>query len=72
MKLSVSLPEDDVQFLDAYASRTGMTSRSAVLQRAVDLLRAAQLGPAYADAWATWAAEDASDWEVTVADGLSR
>ena len=72
MKLSVSLPTDDVEFLDDYASRHGMTSRSAVVQRAVDLLRAAQLGPAYADAWATWDVEEGDLWEVTVADGLSR
>lgn len=58
MKLSVSLPNDDVAFLDDYATSHGMTSRSAVVQRAVDVLRAAQLGPAYADAWATWDAEE--------------
>ena len=71
MKLSVSLPNDDVEFLDDYASRHGIASRSAVVQRAVDLLRVAQLGPAYADAWATWDAEDAAAWDVTAADGLS-
>lgn len=71
MKLSVSLPNDDVAFLDDYASSHGMPSRSAVVQRAVDLLRAAQLGPAYADAWATWDAEEADLWDATVADGLS-
>ncbi len=72
MKLSVSLPNDDVEFLDAYASRHGMTSRSAVVQRAVDLLRVTQLGPAYADAWATWGAEEGDLWDVTAADGLAR
>ena len=72
MKLSVSLPNDDVEFLDAYASRHGMTSRSAVVQRAVDLLRVAQLGPAYADAWATWDDEEGDLWEATAADGLAR
>ncbi len=71
MKLSVSLPSNDVEFLDAYASRHGMASRSAVVQRAVDLLRVVQLGPAYADAWATWDAEDAADWDGTAADGLA-
>ncbi len=72
MKLSVSLPNDDVVFLDAYASRHGMASRSAVVQRAVDLLRVAQLGPAYADAWETWDVDDAAAWDVTTADGLAR
>ena len=40
MKLSVSLPEDDVEFLDAYARAQGITSRSAVVHKAVRLLKA--------------------------------
>ncbi len=70
MKVSVSLPEDDVVFLDRYAERSGMGSRSAAVQRAVDLLRAEELGPAYADAWETWAEDEAGVWDATVADGL--
>lgn len=72
MKISVSLPSDDVAFLDAYASRHGMPSRSAALQRAVDLLRVAQLGPAYAEAWDAWDKDDGAVWDVTAADGLTR
>ncbi len=72
MKLSVSLPDDDVAFLDTYAERQGNLSRSAVLQRAIRLLRTAELGPAYAEAWAEWEASgEAALWEVTIADGLS-
>ena len=40
MKLSVSLPEDDVAFLDEYTTSHGVPSRSAALQQAVALLRA--------------------------------
>jgi Arc/MetJ-type ribon-helix-helix transcriptional regulator len=72
VKLSVSLPDEDVEFLDTYAAKHGMPSRSAAVQRAVDLLRTEDLGPAYADAWETWAAEEAGVWEATIADGLSR
>ncbi len=72
MKLSVSLPREDIEFLEDYASRHGLTSRSAVVQRAVELLRASQLGPAYAEAWASWEAEDGALWETVVADGLTR
>ncbi len=72
MKVSVSLRSDDVAFLDDYASRHGMASRSAVVQRAVDLLKAAQLGAAYADAWETWGVEGGDAWDVAVADGLPR
>ncbi len=71
MKLSVSLPDEDVEFLDAYAAAQGFPSRSAVVHRAVRLLRASELGAAYEDAWGEWeAAGDADAWEATTADGL--
>ena len=44
MKVSVSLPGDDVEFLDDYATKQGLDSRSAALQRAVRLLRVSELG----------------------------
>jgi Arc/MetJ-type ribon-helix-helix transcriptional regulator len=70
MKLSVSVPEDDVEFLDAYAKTHGERSRSAVVQRAVALLRAGELGTAYEAAWDEWDASDANVWDVTSGDGL--
>ena len=72
MKLSVSLPDEDVDFLDTYAQAQGIASRSAVVHKAVRLLRASQLGAAYEDAWAEWSAgEDAELWESTTNDGIS-
>jgi Arc/MetJ-type ribon-helix-helix transcriptional regulator len=72
MKLSVSLIEDDVAFIDEYARTHDAASRSAVLHEAVDLLRASQLADAYAAAWDEWAAdEDTQLWESTVGDGLT-
>ncbi len=72
VKLSVSLPDADVAFLDTYAERKGNLSRSAVLQRAIRLLRTADLGPAYAEAWAEWEESgEAALWETTIADGLN-
>ena len=72
MKLSVSLPEEDVEFLDGLASREGHRSRSAVVHKAVRLLRAAELGSAYEDAWQDWeAGDDAKAWEATASDGLT-
>jgi Arc/MetJ-type ribon-helix-helix transcriptional regulator len=71
MKVSVSLPDEDVEFLDAYAAAEGLGSRSAALHRAVRLLRATELGPAYEDAFAAWEESGAaSDWDITAADGL--
>lgn len=72
MKLSVSLPDEDIEFLDAYAKAQGIGSRSAVMHKAVRLLRSSELGPAYEDAWREWSASDDADaWETTTADGLS-
>jgi Arc/MetJ-type ribon-helix-helix transcriptional regulator len=72
MKLSVSLPDEDVRFLDEYASQQGIDSRSAVVRRAIRLLRASGLGAAYEIAWQEWDASDDADlWESTAADGLS-
>lgn len=72
MKVSVSLPEEDVQFLDAYASSKGFVSRSAVVHKAVRLLRASGLGGAYEDAWQEWTTEGEGDaWDVTISDGLA-
>jgi Arc/MetJ-type ribon-helix-helix transcriptional regulator len=71
MKVSVSLPGEDVEFLDDYAKEQGLESRSAALHRAVRLLRAAELGGTYEAAWAEWAADgEAALWESTPGDGL--
>jgi Arc/MetJ-type ribon-helix-helix transcriptional regulator len=71
MKVSVSLPDKDVEFLDAYARAQGLPSRSAVLHKAVRLLRGIELAPAYEDAFASWeASEDAADWDATVSDSI--
>ena len=73
MKLSVSLPEADVAFLDEYARRQGIESRSAALHRAVRLLRTTGLSSAYEDAWDEWRrSPDADLWESTSADGFKR
>lgn len=71
MKLSVSLPDEDVDYLDAYARMQGLGSRSAAVQKAVRLLRASELGAAYEEAWAEWDADDDADlWDIATADGL--
>jgi Arc/MetJ-type ribon-helix-helix transcriptional regulator len=72
MKVSMSLPEEDVEFLDAYAQSQGYPSRSAVLHKAVRLLRASELGDAYEDAWGEWARTgEAALWEVATGDGVT-
>jgi Arc/MetJ-type ribon-helix-helix transcriptional regulator len=71
MKVSVSLPDEDVEFLDAYAKDQGLASRSAVLHKAVRLLRGVELAPAYEDAFAAWDdSDEGSDWDNTAGDNL--
>ncbi len=70
VKLSVSIPDEDLEFIDNYASEHGVESRSGVVHRAVSLLRATELGDDYAAAWAEWEGSDAADWETVIGDGL--
>jgi metal-responsive CopG/Arc/MetJ family transcriptional regulator len=71
MKVSISLPDDDVEFLDAYAQSQGIESRSAVVHKAVRMLRVSELAEAYEEAFTSWADEgEAAVWEVVTADGL--
>ena len=42
MKISVSLPDEDVDFLDGYAKAQGYDSRSAVVHKAVRLLKSSE------------------------------
>lgn len=72
MKISVSLPDEDVEFLDNYADSHGYNSRSAVVHTAVRMLRSSKLGDAYADAWQEWELEgEAELWDQASADGLA-
>lgn len=70
MKLSVSLPAQDIEFLDAYVNARRL-SRSAGLSAAVALLRSSQLQDDYVAAWDEWSkSEDAQSWDRASADGL--
>ena len=71
MKVSVSLPGEDVAFLDAYASANAYSSRSAVVHQAIRVLRLGELHEAYGDAWAEWdASGEADSWDAVVGDGM--
>ena len=71
MKISVSMPDEDVEYLDSYARERQLDSRSAVMHKAVRLLRASELGAAYEDAWIEWdESEDSDLWDAAAADGV--
>ncbi len=71
MKLSISLPSEEVGFVDAYARSQGIKSRSGVIQAALRLLRTSQLADDYASAWTEWSEEDARNWDTTADDGIA-
>ena len=69
MKVSVSIPDEDVEFLDNYTKNHQIASRSAALHRAIRLLRASELTDAYAAAFTEWDSDPNNDaWDTTAAD----
>jgi Arc/MetJ-type ribon-helix-helix transcriptional regulator len=71
MKISISLPDEDVAFLDSYATNSEVMSRSAAIHEAISLLRTAHLMSDYAQAFDEWIdSGEASVWDAVVADGL--
>lgn len=72
MKLSVSLPDEDVAILDEFVRTSGLPSRSAALHHAVRMLRLPDLEQDYAAAWQEWEASgDQAAWSATAADGVA-
>jgi hypothetical protein len=71
MKVSMSIPAHDLEFLDSYAAERG-TSRSAVVVRAIRSFRSSLLSDDYEAAWREWyESGEAALWEVTVGDGIT-
>ena len=69
MKVSVSVSDEDIEFLDDYARTHRVASRSAALRRAIRLLRASELTDSYAAAFTEWS-DDPDDlaWDAATAD----
>lgn len=71
MKVSISLPREDIEFLDAYVHDQRRPSRSAAVHDAIAVLRAARLQSDYAAAFDEWEqAGEAAVWEAVTGDGL--
>lgn len=66
MKVSVSLPESTMHFMDSYLSTHPKVNRSQMVQRALELLRLKELECAYQEA----NSEIDSSFECASADGL--
>jgi Arc/MetJ-type ribon-helix-helix transcriptional regulator len=71
MKLSVSLPEEDVEYLDQYVEENSAASRSAAVHEAIRLLRRAKLEQEYAEAYDEWdGSEDQALWDSVSGMGI--
>lgn len=71
MKLSVSVSAQDVAVLDSYVRTSGLSSRSAAVQHAIQLLQHADLENDYAAAWEEWdSSGNRASWDSTLGDGL--
>lgn len=64
MKLSISIPDEECEFLDQCVEDGLYPSRSAVVLRALRLLKNADLGAMYDEAFAEWeASAESADWD---------
>lgn len=70
MKLSISLPDGDVVFIDGQVEAGAFASRSAAVHAAIRLLRDRIHVDSYAEAWDEWDAVDATVWETAAGDGI--
>lgn len=66
-KLSISLSEPLVRFIEHYRVAKGCKSRSQVIEEALALLQEKELEQAYRDA----STEVDEIWDLTLADGLT-
>jgi hypothetical protein len=71
VKLSVSVDQGFVPFIERYQHNHTVRTKSEVVERALELLRKAELEQAYKEAAQDWLENpDAALWENTVGDGI--
>ncbi len=69
-KISVSLSEADLAFLDAHVKETGLPGRSAGIKDAIRQLRSADLQAEYEAEFREMDWDEFRSWETTAMDGL--
>jgi Arc/MetJ-type ribon-helix-helix transcriptional regulator len=70
MKLSISLPDEDIEFVDRLVSTRPSSNRSSILHAAIVALRDQHLAQEYRQAAAEWADGDGPAWEAVTGDGV--
>ena len=72
-KISVSVSDEDVRFVEGELRAGRFPSRSAAVAAGLRLLRESALVDSYAEAFAQWhASGEAEAWETVAGDGLGR
>lgn len=66
-KLSISIPDSALQFVEHYRKTHAIKTRSEVIQEAIALLRERELDAAYREASVVFD----SDWDRVSSDGLA-
>lgn len=71
-KVSISLSDEDIAYLDGEVVEGRFASRSAAAQHAIHLLRESALADAYAEAYGAWDdADESSLWDAATGDGVT-
>jgi Arc/MetJ-type ribon-helix-helix transcriptional regulator len=71
IKLSVSVAHQLAQFIERYQATHRVSTKSEVVERALELLQKSELKQQYAQAYREWAESgEAELWDITVGDGL--
>jgi Arc/MetJ-type ribon-helix-helix transcriptional regulator len=72
MKVSLSIPIEDLEYVDEQARLGRFPSRSAAVQAAIRLMRDREYADSYAEAWDEWdASGEGALWGAALADGLT-
>lgn len=72
MKISISVSDEDLAYLDAETATGMFPSRSAAVAAAIAHLRRGTLVASYDEAFAEWEASgEAESWDAVAADGIS-
>lgn len=70
MKLSVSIPDEQMVLLDRIVEQRGLKSRSAAIQEGIELLLTSSLVADYKAAFEECDRAEGALWETTEGDGL--
>ena len=70
MKVSVSIPDEQMVLLDRIVEQRGLKSRSAAIQEGIELLLTSSLVADYKAAFDEWDQAESTLWEATAGDGL--